>query len=57
MIKLLFNPKTPVLVTVLALLAAIIAVWFAPSELHIHFTNGHATGLSVDGSACLLFLS
>lgn len=41
MIKLLFNPKTPVLVTVLALLSAIIVVWFSPSELPIHFTNGH----------------
>lgn len=42
MINFLFNPKTPILVTVLALLAAIIAVWFAPSEFPIHFTNGQA---------------
>ncbi|WP_416291814.1 DUF1648 domain-containing protein [Paenibacillus illinoisensis] len=42
MIKFLFDPKTPVMVTALALLAAMTAVWYSPSEIPIHFMNGHA---------------
>jgi|GEM_PF-4646091 len=45
MIKILFDPKTPVIVTMLALIAGMIAVWFAPSEVPIHFMNGQADRL------------
>ncbi|OAZ49487.1 DUF1648 domain-containing protein [Paenibacillus polymyxa] len=42
MIKILFHPKTPVFVTVLAWLAAMIVVCSAPLEIPVHFMNGQA---------------